>query len=231
MIPLRDSVPSRSTPWVNYFLIALNTVVFLYEVSLSSALQNQFILQWGLVPFRFWHFTRLVWPTIFTAMFLHGGWMHYLGNMWVLFIFGDNVEDRMGHLRYLIFYLLSGLAAALLQAFFTMNSNAPMIGASGAIAGVMGAYMVLFPWGRVLTVIPLFIFFTTVEIPSVIFLGFWFFLQVFSGLDMGANGGVAWWAHVGGFLFGMLAVQIFARRRRQIPAPGRYWREPDNWLW
>lgn len=231
MLPLRDTVPSRRMPLVNWALIALNVLVFLYEVSLPDLALTRLMFHWGVVPTRLTRHLATAWPTLFTSMFLHGGWAHILGNMWVLFIFGDNVEDRMGHGRYLIFYLLSGLAAAFLQVFFSLGSNVPMIGASGAIAGVMGAYMILFPWGRVVTLVPLGFFLTTIELPSVLFLGGWFFLQVFSGLDMSLNGGVAWWAHVGGFLFGMLAVQIFARRRRPQPVRVLYWQEPDDWLW
>jgi membrane associated rhomboid family serine protease len=149
-------------------------------------------------------------------MFLHGGWFHILSNMWVLFIFGDNVEERMGGSRYLVFYLLSGTAAALLQSFFLSNSREPMIGASGAIAGVLGAYLLLYPQARIASLVPIFFIFTIIEIPAFIFLLFWFVSQLFSGwLTLGGAGGsgVAWWAHVGGFVFGMLAVYVFARRR------------------
>ncbi len=227
MLPLRDSVPSRRTPWITYLLIALNALVFFYELSLPDPALNRLIYQYGVVPARIWQLGGAAWVTVFTAMFLHGGWGHFLGNMWVLFIFGDNVEDRLGHGRYLLFYLLSGLAAAVLQMGFSALSTVPMIGASGAIAGVMGAYMVLFPWGRVVTLVPLGFFLTTVEIPSVIYLGFWFFLQMSSGVNMGINGGVAWWAHVGGFVFGLLAVRSFLPPRRTRT----YWREPSDWLW
>lgn len=232
MLPIRDTVPSRRLPLVNWAIIALNVLIFFFEVSLPNAALDHLIWRWGVVPYRLIQDFGQAWPTLFTAMFLHGGFAHILGNMWMLFIFGDNVEDRMGHLRYLLFYLLSGLAAAFLQVFFSLGSRVPIIGASGAIAGVMGAYMILFPWGRVVTLVPLGFFLTTIELPSVLFLGGWFFLQVFSGLDMSLNGGVAWWAHVGGFLFGVLAVQFFARRR-QPPRPVRvvYWQEPDDWLW
>ncbi len=228
MLPLRDTIPSRRVPWVNFLLIGLNTLVFLYELALPDPALTRLIYRYGVVPARVWQQGGLAWLTVFSGMFLHGGWGHFLGNMWVLFIFGDNVEDRLGHFRYLVFYLLSGVAAALLQTWFTLGSTVPMIGASGAIAGVMGAYMVLFPWGRVVTLVPLGFFLTTIEIPSVLYLGAWFFMQMFSGLDMQINGGVAWWAHVGGFVFGMLAVQVFARRRRP---PRRYWHNHSDWLW
>lgn len=229
MIPLRDVVPARRTPWVNYLLIGLNVLVFGYELSLSAARVNFLFLHWGLVPARLLAHPTSEWLHVFTSMFLHGGWMHIIGNMWVLFIFGDNVEDRMGHGRYLLFYLLSGVAADFLQVFFSPGSNIPTIGASGAIAGVLGAYMVLYPWGRVVTLIPFGFFLTTVEIPSVIFLGIWFFSQLSSGVNPNAGGDVAWWAHVGGFVFGMLAVQMFARRRPRRGAV--YPSDPVDWLW
>jgi membrane associated rhomboid family serine protease len=149
-------------------------------------------------------------------MFLHGGWFHILSNMWVLFIFGDNVEDRMGGFNYLFFYLLAGMAAGLLQTFIMPSSQIAMIGASGAIAGVLGAYLLLFPGARVASLVPILFIFTLIEIPAIIFLLFWFISQLFSGLvslEGMAGGGIAWWAHIGGFLFGMVAVGFFARRR------------------
>jgi len=148
-------------------------------------------------------------------MFVHGGWMHILSNMWVLFIFGDNVEQRLGAFGYLIFYVLSGIAAALLQIFLMPFSAVPMVGASGAIAGVLGAYMLLFPHARVVSLLPLFFIFTTVELPAVIYLLFWFVSQIFSGvMSLGgvSSSGIAWWAHIGGFAFGLAAVFLFARR-------------------
>jgi membrane associated rhomboid family serine protease len=157
-----------------------------------------------------------MWVTIFTAMFLHGGWFHILSNMWVLFIFGDNVEDRLGGGRYLVFYLLSGVAAGLFESFILKGSSVPMIGASGAIAGVLGAYLVLYPRARVASLVPILFIFTIIEIPAVIFLLFWFVSQLFSGwltLQGSSGSGIAWWAHVGGFLFGMLAVNFFVQRR------------------
>jgi membrane associated rhomboid family serine protease len=171
--------------------------------------------------------------TLFTNMFLHGGWFHIISNMWVLYIFGDNVEDRMGSGRYLVFYLLSGLAANLLQLFFSPGSDVPTIGASGAIAGVLGGYFLLFPRARVITLILLFIFPWFVEIPAVIFLGFWFVTQLFSGLSsLGTAagmemGGIAWWAHVGGFVFGLLLVRIFSRRPRAY----QRWYSDEYWPW
>jgi membrane associated rhomboid family serine protease len=157
-----------------------------------------------------------VWATLFTAMFLHGGWFHIISNMWVLFIFGDNVEDRLGGTRYLVFYLMSGVAAGLLEAFVLPGSTMPMIGASGAIAGVLGAYLILYPRARIASLVPILFIFTIIEVPALIFLLFWFVSQLFSGwLAIGgaAGSGVAWWAHVGGFVFGMAAVGLFAQRR------------------
>ncbi len=230
MLPLYDTIPSRRWPVVNWLLIFLNVAVFLFESSLRAATLNRFIFAWGLVPARLFLDPFQAWPTIFSSMFLHGGWFHLLSNMWILFIFGDNVEDRLGHLRYLLFYLLSGVAAALLQAFLIPFSRVPMVGASGAIAGVLGAYMLLFPHSRIVSLIPFFFFITTAEIPAVVYLGFWFLSQLYSGLFSLAGAqasGIAWWAHIGGFLFGLLTAGIFAPRR---PRP-RYTFYSDQWPW
>lgn len=216
MFPLYDTARSGKFPLVNWSLIGLNILVFLYELSLGPSALDRFTRVWGLVPAQLMAHPYTAWPTIFTAMFLHGGWFHILSNMWVLFIFGDNVEDRMGGSRYLIFYLLSGVAAALLQSYVLQGSSLPMIGASGAIAGVLGAYLILFPRARVASIVPIIFIFTIVEVPAVVFLLFWFVSQLFSGLFVlqgAAGSGVAWWAHVGGFVFGMLTVQLFAQRR------------------
>jgi membrane associated rhomboid family serine protease len=216
MIPLYDTARSRRVPVVNWCLIALNVVVFLYEIGLSQSGLAQLTRAWGLVPARLLGDPSGVWPTVVTSMFLHGGWFHILSNMWVLFIFGDNVEDRMGGGRYLVFYLLSGTAAAGMQTFLLPTSQQPMIGASGAIAGVLGAYLLLYPRAKVASLVPILFIFTIIEIPAPIFLLFWFVSQLFSGwLSLGAasGSGVAWWAHVGGFVFVMLGVFLFARRR------------------
>ncbi|MFN2119525.1 MAG: rhomboid family intramembrane serine protease [Anaerolineales bacterium] len=216
MIPLYDTVHSRRVPIVNWLLIGLNVLVFLYEISLSQAGLANLTRTWGLVPATLAAEPQTAWLTIYTSMFLHGGWFHILSNMWVLFIFGDNVEDRMGGGRYLLFYLLSGTAAALLQSFLLSTSRVPMIGASGAIAGVLGAYLLLYPRARIASLVPILFIFTIIDIPAPIFLLFWFVSQLFSGwLSLGGAGGsgVAWFAHVGGFVFGILAVFIFARRR------------------
>lgn len=216
MIPLYDTLRSRRFPVVTWLLIILNTLAFLYELQLSPAALEKFIRIWGLVPTRLIAYPESAWDTIFTAMFLHGGWFHILSNMWFLLIFGDNIEDRLGAGRYLLFYLLSGVAAALMQVYILQTSSDPMIGASGAIAGVLGAYLISFPRARIASIVPIFFIFTIVEIPASIFLLFWFVSQLFSGwlLLEGSNGsGVAWWAHIGGFLFGLLTVGLFARRR------------------
>ena len=201
MFPISDVIPSRTTPFVTVSLIAINVVVFLYQVTLSDLALELFVGTYALIPAWF------SWPALFTSQFLHAGWMHAIGNMLYLWIFGDNVEDRLGHGRFLIFYLASGAAAALLQMLFNPFSNVPMVGASGAIAGVMGAYFVLYPHSRVLTAVFLVIFFDIIEIPAIFFLGIWFLMQLLSGVgSLGASnaagGGTAFWAHIGGFVVG-----------------------------
>jgi len=211
MIPLRDIVPSRTTPIVTISLIVANVLVFLYELTLGRAV-NDFTLYFGLVPAAF------SWVAVLTSMFLHGGLFHVAGNMLYLWIFGDNVEDRMGHGRFLVFYLLCGTAAALAQTITAPDSVVPMVGASGAIAGVMGAYFVLYPKSRIVTLIPLFFFFQIIEVPAIFFLGIWFVMQFLSGvvsIGNAATGGVAVWAHVAGFLAGLSGVIVFRRPERQ----------------
>lgn len=231
MFPLRDTIRSRTFPLVTYSLIALNVFVFLLEASLPPRGFERFLTVFGLVPARLAGGHPLAWVTVLTSMFLHGSWFHLISNMWTLFIFGDNVEDRMGHLRYLAFYLLSGVAAALTHAFFFPDSRLPTVGASGAIAGVLGAYFVLFPNSRVITFVPWFFLPWFVEIPAVIYLGFWFISQVSSGLlslgQLSAFSGIAWWAHIGGFVFGMLLVRAFARRHRVYTV----WYRDEYWPW
>jgi membrane associated rhomboid family serine protease len=218
MIPIRDSVKSSTVPVINYIIIALNALVFAYELSLGDLLDN-FIRTFGLTPAAF--FTALstadvigiVFP-VFTSMFIHGGLMHFAGNMWFLYIFGDNVQDSMGYSRYIVFYLLCGIAAALTQIFLNPDSQVPMVGASGAIAGVMGAYMVLYPRGKVLTLIPIFFFIQLVRVPAVVFLLIWIGLQTIQGvasLGMDISGGVAWWAHIGGFIAGIVLIFLFRK--------------------
>jgi rhomboid family protein len=211
MIPLRDVIPSRTVPFLTVSIIILNILAWFYELALSREDLPLFLQQFGVVPA---YFTM---PTLVSSMFLHGSWSHVLGNMWYLWIFGDNVEDRMGHGRFLIFYLLCGFVAAFGQILIDPTSTLPTIGASGAIAGVMGAYFVLYPQSRVLTLIPLIVFFEIVELPAIFLLGFWFLMQLFSAgaIAVTANthgGGVAFMAHVAGFIFGLIGVFIFRKR-------------------
>jgi rhomboid family protein len=215
MLPLYDTVRIRKFPLVNVALIAANILVFLYELQLSPSALKSFIFTWGLIPARLTGDPSTAWTTIFSAMFLHGSWVHLLGNMWFLHIFGDNVEARMGKLRYLLFYLLSGVAAALLQTYLQPDSQQPMIGASGAIAGVLGAYLISFPRSRIASLVPILFIFTIVEVPAALFLIIWFLIQVYSGLFamQGASASsIAWWAHIGGFIFGLIMVFFFSRR-------------------
>jgi membrane associated rhomboid family serine protease len=210
VIPLRDVVPSRTTPYITITIIALNALAWLFELSLPHDVLNEFIRFYGVVPAAF---TK---ATLVTSMFLHGSWSHVLGNMWYLWIFGDNVEDRVGHGRFIVFYLLCGIVAALGQVAVAPHSTLPTIGASGAIAGVMGAYFVLYPRSRVLTLIP-WIFLQIVELPAIVLLGFWFVMQLFSAgtiaMTTSSNGGgVAFAAHVVGFLVGMGGVFVFKQR-------------------
>jgi membrane associated rhomboid family serine protease len=211
MIPLRDVIPSRTTPYITITIISLNALAWLFEVSLPHEVLNEFLTIYGVVPGDFSP------PTLITSMFLHGSWSHVIGNMWYLWIFGDNVEDRVGHGRFIVFYLLCGIAAALGQVAVDPNSMLPTIGASGAIAGVMGAYFVLYPHSRVLTLIPWW-FLQIVELPAIALLGFWFLMQLFSAgaIAVTANthggGGVAFAAHVVGFVAGMGGVFVFRKR-------------------
>ncbi len=220
MIPLRDTIPARRFPIVNTALIGLNVLVFLFESILGPEQLDQFIRLWGLVPAYLWHGGRLsCWLSLFTSMFMHGGWWHLISNMLALYIFGDNVEDRLGHFRYLLFYLFGGLAAGVAHLVANSGSTIPTVGASGAIAGVLGAYLVLYPKARVVTLVPVFYFIRIVEIPALIYLGFWFISQLFNGLfalasatDVLQAGGVAWWAHVGGFIFGLVMIKLVCPR-------------------
>ena len=215
MFPLYDTVRSRRFPAINLMLILINVLAFLYEIQMDPSTLKEFIFEWGLIPARLLSDPPSAWVTIFTSMFLHGGWFHIINNMWVLFIFGDNVEARMGGIRYLIFYLLSGVAAVFLQTYILPSSAVPMIGASGAVAGVLGAYLILFPQSRIASLVPILFIFTIIEIPAVIFLLFWFASQLYSGLFaiQGSSGsGIAWWAHIGGFLFGIIMVFFFRPR-------------------
>ena len=235
MIPLKDTVHARRMPVVNWLIIIANVLIFLYEAKLGPTRLQPFATRYGMVPARLfasWSATEI--GTLFSSMFLHGGWAHLISNMWALYIFGDNVEDRMGHGRYIIFYLFGGVAAALTHAVLQPYSQIPVIGASGAISAVMGAYMVLFPRARVLALLPGFFFIPwIVHVPALLYIGFWIASQLLNGVlvlsfsgPMGMYGGVAWWAHVGGFAFGLALVKIFEDRRAS-----RMWHEDEYWPW
>jgi membrane associated rhomboid family serine protease len=224
MIPLRDNIPSHRVAWVARTLLVLNIAVFAFEIHQGPALEA-FIYRFGVVPVH-WALSAasdlLDWPRLFltlvTSQFLHGGVLHLASNMLYLWIFADNVEDRLGHLRFLLLYLASGIIAAVSQLVISPASSVPLVGASGAIAGVLGAYFLLFPSARIVTLIPLVWFWETIEIPAVLFLGIWILLQWFQGLttigQVADVGGVAVWAHVGGFISGMMGIAILRPRRR-----------------
>ena len=226
MIPLRDDTPRLSFPAVTLVLVLINVAVFFYQVYLgtvSSRAQMTFVEDFGAIPLRAGYALAGKYPLvaglapIVTSIFLHGGWLHLIGNMWFLWIFGDNIEDELGHFPYLLFYVGCGLLASLAHVVANPQSTIPAVGASGAIAGVMGAYMVRFPWARIVTLVPIFFFFTTIEIPAVVMLFYWFAIQFFSGAaSFGAesSGGVAWWAHIGGFVAGAALIWSRPRRRR-----------------
>ena len=227
MLPIRDNIPSRRFPAATLSIIAVNTLVFLWELQLGPRRLEQAFVEFAIIPIRYsnpdiaqvFSLGEQIRP-FFSSLFLHGGWLHLIGNMWTLWIFGDNVEDRLGCGRYVALYLASGVAAALMHIYTNLGSQVPTLGASGAIAGVMGAYFRFFPHARVETMIPPFIFGPFFVLPAVLFLGCWFLLQFFNGaLTLGAGGkgfgGIAWWAHVGGFVFG-LVVCLFARRPQLV---------------
>jgi membrane associated rhomboid family serine protease len=243
MFPLRDTVRARSFPIINIAIIIVNVLIFLFENTLGTTRLDSLIEIFGLKPAEISLFQPLTWIMLFTSMFMHGSWFHLISNMWALFIFGDNVEDRMGPLRYLVFYLFSGVVAGLVHVGITnyffgadsIQANLPTVGASGAIAGILGGYLILYPRARVITLIPLFILPWFIEISAYVYLGFWFLTQLFPGLlslgaigDFGAAmGGVAWWAHIGGFLIGMLMVRLFSRPRRAY----QKWYQDEYWPW
>lgn len=228
MIPLRDNIPSRGVPFVNYGIIGANVLGFIFELMMGRHLQP-FMHVFGVVPDRIVTIateypSMIQWAVypFFTSLFLHGGWLHLLGNMLFLYIFGDNVEGALGHIRYLVFYLACGLAASLTHFALNLSSPVPTVGASGAIAGVLGAYFLLFPRARIVTLVPIFYFLQIMEIPAFVFLGFWFLLQFLSGsaalFTSQTTGGIAWWAHIGGFVAGggytLLRYRTIKRRRR-----------------
>ena len=225
MIPLKDMTLRRSVPVVTLILIAANVAVFAHQLSLSSNAANAFVLTYALVPShvslalagRHYTLIQALLP-LFTCMFLHGGFLHILGNMWFLWIFGGNVEDRLGPFTYLTFYLVCGIGSSVTQMLFSWGSPVPSLGASGAISGILGAYIAFFPASRILTLIPLFIFWFTAQIPAFVFIGLWFLIQFLSGVSSlglpasASMGGVAWWAHVGGFLIGLVLAKGTGRR-------------------
>jgi membrane associated rhomboid family serine protease len=236
VIPLKDNIPARHAPVVTWLLILANALVFAFELSLPQPVLERVIYHLGLVPARFadpnWGAdagltANSFWPFL-TSMFLHGGWLHIIGNMWFLWIFGDNVEDRLGHVRFLLFYLVCGVAAAVTLVLITPAATVPTIGASGAIAGVLGAYFIFFPTAQVIVLLPIFIIPLFFPLPAVLFIGFWFVMQFFTGTlslasSAQAAGGVAWWAHVGGFLTGAALCRVFAARRpRRRVYPDEY---------
>lgn len=244
MIPLRDLNPSRTTPWITWSILLLCVVVFVYQVVQPPAVSREILALYALVPARItYSITHEFDPgaalSVLTSMFMHGGLLHIVGNLWFLRIFGDNVEDNFGHARYFLFYILCGVAAAATQWIVDPTSGVPMVGASGAIAGVLAAYAVLYPTARIVTLVPIVIFFTVVEIPALLLIALWFVLQFFSGvlsLGVQSGGGVAYWAHVGGFAAGVLLTFVMRQeppgaREQRIYAPyygkddrGRPWR-------
>ena len=226
MIPLRDENPSYTFPFVNVLLILTNIFIFVYQKYFVPGGIEPLYFQLGCIPYEFTHFTDVHPPslvpvpvTVVTAMFMHGGWIHLLGNMLFLWIFGDNVEDTLGHVKYLFFYITCGFFASLFHIFTNVNSQIPSVGASGAIAGVMGAYMFLFPKARVKTLLILGILIQVVRIPAVFILGYWIFIQFLSGFaEFGSRmgGGIAWFAHIGGFVAGFVLIIMTKKRRRGV---------------
>ena len=224
MIPLRDDNPSRTFAFINILLIITNLIFFLYQHLLSSGGPVSFFHRLGYIPYEFSHFVDIDPPspipiplTILSAMFMHGGWIHLLSNMLFLWIFGDNVEDRFGHIKYLIFYIVCGIGASVTHIIMNLNSQVPSLGASGAIAGIMGAYMLFYPKARINTLIILVIFIQVVRIPAFIMIGYWLFIQVLSSFaeSGGATGGgVAWSAHIGGFVVGFLLSLFIPKKRK-----------------
>lgn len=224
MIPLRDVNPRKGVPVVNIALVVANVLMFLWELSLGPRIDGA-LASIAFVPSEFFGGATVKESVdIATSMFLHGGWLHLIGNMLYLWIFGDNIEDRMGHGRYLVFYLLCGYAAALAHAVFNPGSSLPAIGASGAVAGVLGAYLVLFPHARVMTLIPFGFYIAMRELPALFVLGLWFVMQLFTGVasigvSTAETGGVAWFAHIGGFVAGLVLVFVFRRKQERATVP------------
>lgn len=223
MIPLRDTIKSRTFPFVNISIIVVNALIFLGELALNQNQLTMFFYHYGAVPgwivgnFQAGNFLSALAPII-TATFLHGGWLHIISNMLFLWVFGDNVEDKLGHLNYFLFYITVGFIGNLVQILLSPESTVPIIGASGAVAGILGAYYIKFPKSRILALIPIFFIFTLTEVKASVFIIFWFILQLFNGaLSLGAVGNsVAWWAHIGGFLGGILLLKIFSKSDKKI---------------
>ncbi|MBD2440859.1 rhomboid family intramembrane serine protease [Nostoc sp. FACHB-110] len=217
MFPLYDENPTRITPYFTYGLIGMNVLVFLHEVSLSNARLNLFFSQYAVVPQELTTNFSTEWVTLFTSQFLHGGWWHLISNMLFLWVFGNNIEDRLGHFKYLVFYLICGASAAMCQWFIGMYSEIPSLGASGAISGILGAYIIRFPHARITTLVFLGFFVTTISVPALVVIGIFFVQNIISGLaslQAAANmsvetGGVAYWAHIGGFVFGIMLAPLF----------------------
>jgi len=223
LFPLSDSIKALRKPYINTFFIIFNIIIFFYQISLGSEMRY-FIFEYGLIPLKVFApfdivpFSEKIYP-FFTSMFLHGGWFHLISNMYFLFIFGDNVEDDLGHIKYFFIYIIFGLAAAVTQVVMFSNSEIPTIGASGAVAGVMGYYFIRYPHATVKTLVIFIFFITIVDIPAIIFLGIWFFIQFISGSTQAAvasGGGIAWWAHIGGFFAGILICIINRNRYYRV---------------
>ncbi len=237
MFPLRDTVRPRLFPFITYGLIILCVLAFLLEMTLGFEELSQFVSVFGVVPAELNFLQPVTLIGLITSIFLHGSWIHLISNMWALFIFGDNVEDRMGHIRYLAFFLIGGVVASLVHVVISnyilgpgsVQARVPLIGASGSIAAVLGAYFYLYPRARIVTFIPWIVLPPLVELPAIVYLGVWFLMQLYPGLrslgTIGEGGGVAWWAHIGGFIFGLLVVRAFSRPRRLI----RQEDEEDDW--
>jgi len=242
MVPIRDNVPARQPPVITWLIIGFNVFIFFHMVVLPSDQIAEIYHSWGVIPTRFLHALSSAsymtamrnWFSILSSMFMHGGWFHLISNMWFLWLFGDNVEDRMGHVRYLIFYICSGTAAALLHVVLHSHSNVPTIGASGAIAGVMGAYFLFFPLARMIVLVPVLFYPLFFEVPAVLYFLLWLFSQVFNGTFSllqrnEVTAGIAFWAHIGGFITGMIVAKIFFRNLRRRHR--HYWEQAEYLPW
>jgi len=231
MFPLQDANQARNAPIINWMIIAANVLIFLYEMTLNRHELNEMIMMFGVVPAWLSADPGMHAITIFSSMFMHAGWIHLISNMWALHIFGDNVEDRLGHFNYMCFYLICGAVAALAQVFAGPNEMLPTIGASGAIGGVLGAYVVMFPHAKIITLIPIGLIPLFINVPAFVYLGLWFVSQAFAGvaaldhskLAAEAAGQVAWWAHIGGFLAGLLLVKLMEKREYKQFYKDEFW--------